>query len=55
MRQHVYTMFINNNHALIHLLLKENLVNYQKVSKYYVHDSEDTDDQKIEQSDSTKA
>ena len=31
-------MFSTNNHASIHLWSKENLVKYQKVSKYYVHD-----------------
>ena len=34
-RQMVYTMFITNNHASFHLVLKENLVKHQKVSKYY--------------------
>ena len=38
MRQLVYTMFITNNHALFCLWSKENLIKYQKVSKYYVHD-----------------
>ena len=38
MRQLVYTMFITNNHASFHLRWKENLVKYQKASKYYVHD-----------------
>ena len=36
-RQLVHTMFITNNHASFHLWWKENLVKYQKVSKYYVH------------------
>ena len=36
--QLLYTMFITNNCALFHLWLKENLVKYQKVSKYHVHD-----------------
>ena len=31
-------MFIINSHALFHLLLEENLVEHQKVSKYYDHD-----------------
>ena len=31
-------MFITNNHASFHLWLKQNLVKYQEVSKYYVHD-----------------
>ena len=30
-------MFITNNHASFHLQQKENLVKYQKISKYYVH------------------
>ena len=30
--------FITNNHASIHLWWKENLLNHQKVSKYYEHD-----------------
>ena len=37
MRQLVYTIFITNNHASFHLWWKENLLKYQKVSKYYVH------------------
>ena len=36
--QLVYTLLITNNHASFHLWRKEILVNYQKVSKYYVHD-----------------
>ena len=32
-----YSQFITNNHALFHLWWKENLLNHQKVSKYYVH------------------
>ena len=31
-------MFISNNHASFHLLLEQNLIRYQKVSKYYDHD-----------------
>ena len=31
-------MFITNNHASFHLWWNENLVKYQKVSKYYVYD-----------------
>ena len=31
-------MFITNNHTLFHLWCKENLVLYQKISKYYDHD-----------------
>ena len=31
-------MFITNNHDSLHLWRKENLLKYQKVSKYYVHD-----------------
>ena len=38
MRQLVYTMFITSNHASFHLWWKQNLVKYQKVSKYYVCD-----------------
>ena len=38
MRQLVYIVFISNNHALFHLWKKKNLVEYQKVSKYYDHD-----------------
>ena len=38
MRQLVYTMFITNNRALFHVWGKENLVKYQKVSKYYEND-----------------
>ena len=30
--------FITNNRASCHLWLKENLLNHQKVSKYYEHD-----------------
>ena len=30
-------MFITNNHASFHLWWKENLLNHQKVSKYYEH------------------
>ena len=40
-RQIVYTMFITNNHASLHLWWKEILVKYQKISKYYVHDCTD--------------
>ena len=32
-------MFTTNNHGSLHLWCKENLVKYQKVSKYYDHDS----------------
>ena len=38
MRQLVYTLFSTNNHASFHLWWKENLVKYQKFSKYYDHD-----------------
>ena len=38
MRQLVYTMFISNNSASFHLWWKENLIKYQKVSKYYAND-----------------
>ena len=38
MRQHVYVMFISNNHALLHFWCKENLLKHQKVSKYYEND-----------------
>ena len=38
MRQFVYTNFISNNRELFHLWWKENLVNHQKVSKYYEND-----------------
>ena len=31
-------MFITNNYASFHVWWKENLVKYQKVSKYYDHD-----------------
>ena len=31
-------MFIADNHASFHLWWKENLLNHQKVSKYYEHD-----------------
>ena len=34
----MYTMFSSNNHASFHLWSQENLVKYQKVLKYYVHD-----------------
>ena len=30
--------FVTNNHVLFHLWWKENLLNHQKVSKYYEHD-----------------
>ena len=30
--------FIANNHALFHLKWNENLLNHQKISKYYEHD-----------------
>ena len=33
---HIY-QFITNNHALFHLWWKENLLNHQKVSRYYKH------------------
>ena len=36
--QAVYTMFTSNNRASFHLWWKENLVKYQKVSKYYEND-----------------
>ena len=38
MRKLVYTIFITNNHASFHSRWKENLVKYQKVSKYYEND-----------------
>ena len=38
MTQLIYTMFISNNCASFHLLWKENLVKYQKVSKHYEND-----------------
>ena len=38
MRQFLYSMCITNNHASFRLWWKENLVKYQEVSKYYVHD-----------------
>ena len=38
MKQLVCIMFISNNHASFHLLLEQNLIEYQKVSKYYDHD-----------------
>ena len=31
----VYTVFITNNYVAFHLWWKENLVEYQKVSKHY--------------------
>ena len=37
MRQVAYTIFITSNHALLYLWRTENLVKYQKFSKYYVH------------------
>ena len=37
-RQFVYTMFISHNRASFHLRWKENLVEHQKVSKYYEND-----------------
>ena len=37
-RQLIYTLFITNNHASLHLCWKENFVKYQKVSKYCAHD-----------------
>ena len=42
-------MFITNNHASFHLWWKENLLNYQKVSKYNVHSSHiiESDDEDI--------
>ena len=33
-----YSNFITDEHASFHLWWKENLLNYQKVSKYYEHD-----------------
>ena len=33
-----YSNFITDKHASFHLWWKENLLNYQKVSKYYEHD-----------------
>ena len=30
--------FTTNNHAFFHLLWKENLLNHQKISKFYEHD-----------------
>ena len=38
MRQLVYTRFITNNLVSFHLWWKENLVKYQKVSKFYEND-----------------
>ena len=38
MRQHVYTMFISNNHALRHLWRKGKLVKFKEVSRYYEND-----------------
>ena len=38
MRKLVYTVFISNNDPSFHLWLKENLVKFQKVSKYYEND-----------------
>ena len=38
MRQFGYTLFLNNNRTSFHLWWKENLVKYQKVSKYYEND-----------------
>ena len=35
MRQHVYTIFIIQNHASFHLWWNKNLVKHQKVSKYF--------------------
>ena len=40
----IYTMFITNNHDLFPFWLRENLVKYQKVSKYYVQDCRSTRD-----------
>ena len=37
MRQLVYTMFITNTQTSFHLWRKENLANYQTVSKFYNH------------------
>ena len=37
MRQLVYAMVITNNHASLHLRWRENLLEYQYVSKYYEH------------------
>ena len=34
-RQLIYTMFISNNRASLHLWWKENLVKHQKLSKYF--------------------
>ena len=36
--QLVYTMFTSNNYALLHFCLKDNLVKYEKTSKYYEND-----------------
>ena len=36
--QLVYTMFTSNNYALLHFCLKDNLVKYEKASKYYEND-----------------
>ena len=38
MKQPVYTMFITNNRTSFYLWWKENLVEHQKVSKYYEND-----------------
>ena len=38
MRKFVYTMFISNNHPLLHLWWKKNLVKQWKVSKYFETD-----------------
>ena len=35
---HIYTKFIINNHALLHLWWRENLLKHPKVSKYYDKD-----------------
>ena len=35
MRQLVYTIFITNSHASFHLGSNENLMNHEKVSKFY--------------------
>ena len=39
MEQFMYIMFITNNKASFHLWWKENIVKYQKVSKYNFQDS----------------
>ena len=39
--------YVTNNHASFHLWWKENLLNHQKVSKYYEHDCRSWHEQKI--------